>query len=123
MDLTTGDWAAALESHLDCTAAAWKEPTAWEGITQMDGMELPASLVGGMLVGELVVHGWDIARASGQEPVWEDELLTYLHAQVAATAAQGREMGVYGPEVPVPDSASILDRILGLTGRDPSWTT
>ncbi|HEV2808803.1 MAG TPA: TIGR03086 family metal-binding protein, partial [Acidimicrobiales bacterium] len=52
VDLTKGDWAAALEAHVDRTVAAWSDPGAWEGITHMGGVELPASLVGGMVVGE-----------------------------------------------------------------------
>jgi hypothetical protein len=30
-------------------------------------------------------------------------------------------MGMYGPEIAVPAEAPTLDRILGLTGRDPAW--
>ncbi|MQA88100.1 MAG: TIGR03086 family protein [Streptosporangiales bacterium] len=122
VDLTEGDWAAALEAHIDRTVAAWSESDAWEGITHMGPMELPASLVGGMVVGELVVHGWDLARATGQHPAWDDDLLEYLYEEVAKSAEQGRQIGVYGPEVAVPPSSSPLDRVLGLTGRNPAWT-
>jgi uncharacterized protein (TIGR03086 family) len=83
-------------------------------------MELPAPMIGGMVLAEVVVHGWDLARATGQHPVWPGELLAAVLDEVAKTAAQGREMGVYGPEVKVPDDAPVLDRILGLTGRDPN---
>jgi hypothetical protein len=40
---------------------------------------------------------------------------------VFAAVEQGREMGMYGPEIAVPVDAPTLDRILGLTGRDPAW--
>lgn len=123
VDLTQGDWAGALESQLHRVTAAWSEPSAWEGSTRMGGpMELPASLIGGMVLGELVVHGWDLAQATGQHPTWDDDLLMYLHEEVAKTAEQGRKMGVYGPEVAVAASSSMLDRVLGLTGRSPNWT-
>ena len=123
LDLTGGDWATALEDQVARTVAAWSRPAAWEGTTHMGGpTELPASLVGGMVVGELVVHGWDLARATGQRPVWDDDLVEYLHEEVVQTAEVGRQMGVYGPEVAVPASASALDRTLARTGRDPAWT-
>jgi len=123
VDLTQGDWTTALESQLHRITAAWSEPSAWEGSTHMGGpMELPASLVGGMVLGELVVHGWDLAQATGQHPTWDDELLRYVHEEVTNSAGQGRAMGVYGSEITVPTSSSTLDRVLGLTGRNPNWT-
>jgi uncharacterized protein (TIGR03086 family) len=121
-DLVVGDWPAPLEAHLKRIVAAWSEPEAWEGSTQMGGpMDLPASMIGSMTVGELVVHGWDLARATGQDPVWNEGLLQYLYDEVAKSAEQGREMGVYGPEVSVPATSPMLDRVLGLTGRNPAW--
>ncbi len=123
VDLTEGDWRNALEAHLDRTVAAWTEPGAWEGLTDLGGPpEVPASLIGGMVVGELVVHGWDLAQATGQRPSWDDDLLLYVHDEVAKSVEQCREMGIYGPAVAVPAESSTLDRLLGLTGRDPTWT-
>ncbi|MFS0698757.1 TIGR03086 family metal-binding protein [Cellulomonas sp. 179-A 4D5 NHS] len=121
-DLPPGAWADELAARVRRTVDAWSRPDAWEGSTALDGFTLPASVVGGMLVGELVVHGWDLARATGHEPGWDDDVLTYLHGEVAYSARTGREMGVYGPERTVPGSATVLDRTLALTGRDPAWS-
>lgn len=123
VDLTGGDWAAALERQVGRTVDAWSRPGAWQGMTHMGGpTELPASLVGGMVLGELVVHGWDLAQAIGRHPAWEDDLISHVHEELVKTAEQGREMGVYGPEIAVPASSPPLDHVLGLTGRDPAWT-
>jgi uncharacterized protein (TIGR03086 family) len=122
VNLTAEDWAGSLEEHVGRVAAAWAEPGAWQGSTQLGGPpELPAPLIGGMAMGELVVHGWDLARATGQQLVVDDAVAERLLIEVGATAGQGRDIGVYGPEVAVPASAPAFDRGLGLTGRDPSW--
>lgn len=125
--LAEGDCMGKFEAQTHSLVAAWSEPEAWEGMTGMGGpmdgpMEMPAAMIGGMVLGELVVHGWDLARATGQELSWDDVVLARVHREVEMTAEQGREMGVYGDQVQVPDTASVLDRILGLTGRDPHWT-
>ncbi|MGX7670358.1 TIGR03086 family metal-binding protein [Plantactinospora sp. DSM 117369] len=123
LDLTGGDWTADLAALVERIAGTWAEPAAWDGTTHMGGpTELPAALVGGMIVTELVVHAWDLAKATGQRPSWDDDLLGYVHDEVAKTAEQGRQMGVYGPEVAVPATAPTLDRILGVVGRDPAWS-
>jgi uncharacterized protein (TIGR03086 family) len=97
---------------------AWIAPPA---VVRMGDMDMPGPLAGSMLAADLVLHGWDLARATGQEPEWPADLLGFVFDEVAKTAGQGREMGVYGPPVGVPDTAPVLHRILGLTGRDPSW--
>ena len=113
MDMTA--WREALAAQLTRTVEAWAPASAWEGTTSMG----PASTVGEMLVGELLVHAW----ATDQPLDVPDDLVAYVYDGVAASADQGREMGVYGPEVPVPAGAPMLDRLLGLTGRDPAWVS
>jgi uncharacterized protein (TIGR03086 family) len=120
-DLTEGDWKGKFLAHLEKLTASWSEPAAWEGTAQIGGpTEMPAATIGGMVMGELVVHGWDLARATGQYPVWDQNLLGHLLPEIEGMAPMGRDMGIFGPEVPVPEDAPVLDRILALSGRDPS---
>jgi uncharacterized protein (TIGR03086 family) len=122
VDLVGVDWRQNVEKHVDATIVAWSDPQAWEGMTVFAvSPDLPAPMVGGMVVGELVVHGWDLARATGQDPSWDADVLAFLHEQVERTADQGRQMGIYGPAILVPADAPMLHRVLGLTGRDPAW--
>ncbi len=73
--LTHGDWKDRLVAQTNLLVAAWSEPGAWKGYTRLGGpMEMPAPMIGGMVLGELVVHGWDIAQAIGQQPTWDDEV-------------------------------------------------
>jgi uncharacterized protein (TIGR03086 family) len=113
-EVSTTDWKGDLLAQLRRTVDAWTPASAWDGTTSMG----PAQVIGEMIVGELVVHAWDLARATGQRLDLPDDLLAYTYDGIAAGADQGREMGLYGPEVPVPSDAPLLDRILGLTGRD-----
>lgn len=122
-DLTTGDWAGDLIRQLERNVAAWSDPAAWEGLTFMAGpSQIPAEMVGGMGLCELLVHGWDLARGTQQQPVWPDDVVAATYQVVAGMAEQGRQAGVFGPEVTVPPSASEFDRMIGLTGRDPNWS-
>lgn len=68
---------------------------------------------------DLLVHGWDIARATGQdETLPPDEVRRVLQA-AGELSGNLRMGGVCGPEVPVPADAPEQDRLLGLLGRTP----
>ena len=122
VDLVTGDWRGDLLAVLDRITSAWAPAAAWEGVTGMGGSyEMPATVIGDMITGELVVHGWDLAVATGRRLDVPAPVLAHVVATSVESAAQGREMGLFGPEVPVPADAPALDRVLGLTGRDPAW--
>ncbi|SFP53600.1 TIGR03086 family protein [Amycolatopsis arida] len=115
------DWAERLRERTADLVAALGRPGALAGTTTMGGGELPAVMIGGMALCELVLHGWDLAVAVGAgyrcpEPVAEE-----LCAVLARMGDQGRAMGVFGPVVEVPASAPPLERALGLSGRDPEW--
>lgn len=113
----------ALEAVWADVVDAWSDPGAWTGTTSLGGPDpLPAQMIGEMVVGELVVHGWDLARAVGTSPEWPDEVLAPVYEGVVGMAQQGRDMGIFGAEVPVPVDAPLLDRIVAATGRDPGWT-
>ncbi|MBP0456628.1 TIGR03086 family metal-binding protein [Streptomyces montanisoli] len=118
-----GDWRTGFAEATRRLVEAWAEPGAEEGTTGARAM--PARTVGCMVLGDLVVHGWDLARATGlpYAPSGVDAtLLDELGPQWAQLAPTGRKMGVFGPEFPVAPGAGRFERLLGLTGRDPEWT-
>jgi uncharacterized protein (TIGR03086 family) len=122
VDYVTEDWARVYERQLNRAVAAWAEPAASEGITGMAGGQMPAPTIARMLIGELVLHGWDLARATGQELACTTEVADEAYAGVVEFAELGRQYHIYAEPVPVPDSASTLDRALALSGRDLSWS-
>lgn len=77
---------------------------------------------------DMVLHGWDLARATGQDDTIDPTEVERLWpaAQnipdvMRTPGAFGPGIVVYGPEVSVPAEATLQDRLLGLLGRDPSW--
>ncbi|MER7203540.1 TIGR03086 family protein [Streptomyces sp. CB01635] len=118
-DITDG-WREALAKALDELAEAWRDPEAWQGMTRAGGVDLPAGVAGLVALDELVVHGWDLARATGQEYDPEEAALGAAHAFLAQSTGPDRPP-IFGPVVPVPDEAPLLDRVVGLSGREPQW--
>jgi uncharacterized protein (TIGR03086 family) len=120
-DLAVGDWQERLGAQAQALAAAWREPAAWTGTSRMTGPESPAQLFGGMTLCELVLHGWDLARATDQELACDEATATGLYRLMEPMAAHGRSMGAFGPRVVLADSAPPLPRVLAMSGRDPDW--
>ncbi|MGY1592238.1 TIGR03086 family metal-binding protein [Geodermatophilus sp. SYSU D00708] len=115
------DWRTRIPAQLDALVAAWRRPQAWEGTADAGGVTMPAAVAAAVALDEVLVHGWDLAVATGQDYAADEssiEACTGFAEQVAAGPVQP---GLFGPPVPVPDDAPPLHRLLGLTGRDPAW--
>jgi len=117
------NWRTSIPQALAGLAAAWREATAWQGMTMAGGIQMTGEECGAVASNELVIHGWDLAAATRQPfSVAEANLqASYEFCSAVPDDAAARE-GLFGPVVQVPDDAPLLARTLGYAGRDPAWT-
>ncbi|MFJ1459680.1 TIGR03086 family metal-binding protein [Nocardia sp. N2S4-5] len=116
-----GDWRTRIPAQLKALVAAWREPAAWDGETEAGGVVAPATEIAVVALDELVIHGWDLACATGQPYHPAEQDLAVLMDMLEQTPPEGVP-GLFGPTVAVPDEAPLWDRVLGRTGRDPAWS-
>lgn len=96
---------------------AWRT-RGLEGQTSMGPFPCPAEVVAGIYTVELLVHGVDVAQATGRQPAIGDGLATFALTCVDAVTAAGlRTEERFGAEVDLPAGADPLSRLLAATGR------
>jgi uncharacterized protein (TIGR03086 family) len=120
-DEVADDFTGAYRAATASTLAAWAAPRALEGTCRLPiGMELPAPVAAGINAVDTLVHGWDLARATGQAMTIDPALATAaLEFSRSAITDDIRNGGAFGPVVPVSDDASPSDRLVGFLGRQP----
>jgi len=84
-------------------------------------VDFPAEVGGLVALTEVVIHGWDVASATGQTYDVDAETADAVLPHVSESAAEGPIEGLFGAAVPVADDAPVLDRIVALSGRAPGW--
>ncbi len=114
-------WREALAEQVPALVAAWREPGAWEGMTRAGGVDLPGQVGGLVALDEIVLHGWDLARATGQSYDCDDATAGALTAFVEGFDEDGTP-GMFGPSVSIGPGGSAFDLVLARSGRDPQWT-
>ena len=116
------DFAAGYRAQLDRALTAWADPATWESSLDVMGTPTPSADVAALNIAEMVLHGWDLAAATGQAyKVSEPAAAAALRA-VEANAELFRQYKGFAEPVEVPPGASVLDRVLAASGRDPAWT-
>ncbi|GIF15334.1 TIGR03086 family metal-binding protein [Actinoplanes teichomyceticus] len=113
-------WRSRLPVRLEELATAWHAPVAWRGLARAGGITMPAPEMGVVAANELVMHGWDLARATGQDFAVDPRVLAALVPFLSAAPAEGTP-GFLGPRVPIDPEEDEWPRALGLAGRDPAW--
>ena len=114
------DWQARIPIDLEALAAAWRDPDAWSGMTRAGGIDMPGEIAAVVAADELLVHGWDLAKASGQE-FDADDATADAALGFYSMFGDGDRGDAFGPAIVQPDTASKLDKVIGLSGRDPNW--
>jgi uncharacterized protein (TIGR03086 family) len=93
-------------------------------LVTMSEARMPGDAVLGMALGEYIIHGWDLGRATGAAWSADDDACDASREFLVGMVApeyRGADSGFFGDEVVVDASASALHRLLGFAGRDPGW--
>jgi uncharacterized protein (TIGR03086 family) len=119
-DVIGDDASLAVTAAAKENLASWRQPGAFEGDRSYSFGTFPATGAAMLNLEEVVVHNWDVAKAAVQELVIDPAVGQMIYNWgVSIPLDDFRDHGVIGPEVAVSASASIVDRLVGLLGRQP----
>jgi uncharacterized protein (TIGR03086 family) len=108
----------AYTASADAMMAAFEEPGALGRMVTMPFGEMPAAGLASFRFTDLIVHAWDLAKATGQSTDLAPEL---CEAALAMSRQRMTEMDrtnlPFKEEVTVPDDAPAADRLAGFLGR------
>jgi uncharacterized protein (TIGR03086 family) len=113
------DPVAAYRRSAELTLAAWQRPGALDENLSFGNM--PGDRVIRLHLTEELVHGWDLAQATGQDAALDPELSELaLDAMRQAPEEALRSNRGFGPEVAIAADAEVGDRLVAFLGRDPA---
>ncbi|CAO5159518.1 Mycothiol-dependent maleylpyruvate isomerase metal-binding domain-containing protein [Frankia sp. AiPs1] len=113
--------------------AAWNRPDVWSANPVLSFGPTPADEYAFQLTADLLLHGWDLARAvdeAGRLPgdstsartVGSNRgLVHWVHATLARQIDAWRVVGIFAEPVTVPAYADEWTRLIALSGRSPHW--
>ncbi|MEE9284239.1 MAG: TIGR03086 family metal-binding protein [Dehalococcoidia bacterium] len=111
---------SALEAYDAATSAAVqaaKTPGALEKTVKGPMGEMPGGRLVGIIFSDNLIHGWDLAKATGQDTTLDPKLVDICCSMLEPVIEGARSMGAFGPEVQTPADASAQAKFLGMTGR------
>jgi uncharacterized protein (TIGR03086 family) len=116
-----GQWRTRWTESCAEAREAWADDALLDKVITLPWAVLPGGEVLAQFTGEIVVHTWDLATATGQWGEWKPEVLELAYeSYLQGLPAEGREQfPVFKAVVPVDDDASLIDRIIAYTGRQP----
>lgn len=117
------DPVAAWRAHVQSVQALLGDPATAQVVPDSPytgGRALP-DVLDSFWTGDLFLHTWDLARATGQDDRLDADTCAGMLEGMRPIEELLRSSGQYGPAVPVPEDAPVQDRLIGFIGRDPNW--
>ncbi len=117
------DAIAAYRDAASAVLAAWRSPGAMSAVIDLSVGRMPAPMAAVIELTEIVVHGLDVAVATGQEDaVDEEQAAALLELMTGMGVDAFRVPGVFGPAVPASGAAPAHLQLLAFLGRDVTLT-
>ena len=117
-EVTPEDGWAAIKATI---VAGLENPSALDGAIEAGPMAgMPKHQGMGLATADILVHGWDLARAIGADDALPAAAVEAVHMGLEqAPPEMIRNPQVFGPIVEVPADASAQDKLIGFVGRQP----
>ena len=115
------DPAAAWRTQADAVQALLDDPIEAErehDFAHLGTMPL-AQAIDRIYTGDVFLHRWDLARATGQDETLDPAKCAEMLAGMLPMDDALRQSGHYGPRVEVPDDADVQTKLLAFIGRTP----
>ena len=114
------DHADAYRESAEALLAAFASPGAMDRLVTVPSGTVPGVVALHLRLVEALVHGWDLARATGQPLRYDEEIAERaLEFTRMSLADVPPDRSPFGPPRPVPDDAPALERLAACLGRDP----
>ena len=110
--------AGAFEAATSGLLAAAKA-TDLEKVIEAPFGSMPAGRLMMIPFADMLIHRWDLAKATGQDTSLDSGLAEACYQVLQHVLEGGRDPNNFAAPITVPDSASIQDRLLGFSGRQP----
>jgi uncharacterized protein (TIGR03086 family) len=110
-----------IASYDDAAATAiegWKQ-RGTDGNVKLMSAELPVGVALHIETSDVLVHGWDLARATGQTVEWNQALAEDRLATLKQMLQPEMRGDFFGPEVPAPPGADSMTQLVAFVGRQP----
>ena len=114
-------WLAAYRTASARARAAWADDARLDALVEVPWGKVPGRIALSGYVQEILTHGWDLARATGQPTELDPDLATWVLAvaqRILPPEPRGGEIP-FGPVVPAPPGAGPYTQLAAWLGRQP----
>ena len=119
-DVLGDDPAGAYRRSAEALRQAWRDPARLDQQCELPFGVMPGRAALSMHLVETVAHAWDLAKATGQQPAFDPDVVQAATQFAHSTLPEDRPPGTpFAVPVLVADDLSELDRLAAFLGRTP----
>ena len=97
----------------------WRAPGALERTLKLSFGEAPAARAARIVVGDQILHTWDLAKALGRPYTMDQDLASATLEMMQGLLKPENRGGAFAAEVACSEAAPVQDRLLAFSGRQP----